>query len=132
MSSSLLAVSRYTMNSPDRFRKPTIKGNSRAYVRLFGYFVTPQKWLQFLQLNRVEYIPFGMQRAGDCAVRVIDLATNDLAVLGMEIPNVVKYHNNVAIGRSFWTEEFLSPTHRRHRLTEIGHTQASEDKETPR
>jgi hypothetical protein len=119
------------MNSPDKFKKPTIKDTSRAYVRLFGHFRTPQEWLEFLQFNRVEYMPFGMQREGDCAVRVIDLATNDLAVLGLEVPNVVKYHNNVPFGRSFWTEEFLSPTHRRHRVMEIGHeAQVLEDKVT--
>lgn len=120
------------MSSPDNFKKPTIKGTSRAYVRLFGYFLTPQKWLEFLQVNRVDYMPFGMQRDGDCAVRVVDRATNDLAVLGIEVPNVVKYCNNVAFGRSFWTEEFLSPTHRRHRVMEIGYPQALEDKITPK
>ena len=120
------------MSSPDSFKKPTIKGTSRAYVRLFGYFATPQKWLEFLRANRIDYMPFGMQREGDCAVRVIDRATNDLAVFGLEVPNVVKYHNNTAFGRSFWTEEFLSPTHQRRSVTEIGYPQASEDKTSPR
>jgi hypothetical protein len=67
-----------------------------------------------------------------CSVRVIDLATNDLAVLGLEVPNVVNYHNNVPFGRSFWTEDFLSPTHRRHRVIEIEYAQVSEDKVTPK
>lgn len=70
------------MRSPNSFQKPTIKDTNRAYVRLFGYFVTSQKWLEFLQRNRIENVPFGMQRDGGCAVQVIDRATNDPAVLG--------------------------------------------------
>lgn len=48
------------MSHQGSFKKPTIKGTNRAYVRLFEYFVTPQVWLEFLERYRVEYVAFGM------------------------------------------------------------------------
>jgi hypothetical protein len=114
------------------FKEPTIKGTSRAYVRLFEYFETPEKWLEFLQRYRVERVPFGMQLAGDCAVRVIDPATSEVAVIGLEVPNEIKYHTYIATGRSFWTEEFASATHRRRRVIEVGYAQALKDEVVPR
>jgi hypothetical protein len=50
-----------TMSRQGTFKKPTTKDTSRAYVRLFGYFVTPKGWTEFLQLYRVEPIAVGMQ-----------------------------------------------------------------------
>lgn len=114
------------------FKKPTISGTSRAYVRLFDYFATAEKWLKFLQRYRVERVPFGMQRAGDCAVRVIDLGTSEIAVLGLDVPNEIKYHTHLATGRSFWTEDFASATHRRHRVIEVGYAEPSRDEVVPR
>ena len=120
------------MNHQGTFKKPTIKETSRAYVRLFDYFATAEKWLNFLHRYRVERVPFGIQRAGDCAVRVIDLESGAVAVLGLEVPNEIKYHTYTAMGRSFWTEEFLNATHRRNRIIEVGNTQVSKDEVVPR
>lgn len=120
------------MSDQGTFKKPTIKGTSRTYVRLFDYFAAAEKWLEFLQRYRVERVPFGMERAGDCAVRVTDLATGEVAVLGLEVPNEIKYHTHTATGRSFWTEEFASATHRRQRIIEVGSAQVSKDDVVPR
>lgn len=111
---------RNTSNCQATFKKPTIKGTSRAYVRLFSYFQTPEKWLEFLEQFRIEYVAFGMQRAGDCAVRVIEPSNGKVADLGLDVPNEIKYHTYVATARSFWIEEFSSSTYRRHRMTEVG------------
>lgn len=115
------------------FKRPTIKETSRAYVRLYGYFKTPEKWLAFLERYRVEYINFGMRRNGDCAVRVIDPATQEIAVLGLDLPNEIKYHTYTdKTDRSVWNEEFASATHRRRRQFEVGSDQASKDEVVPR
>jgi hypothetical protein len=98
------------MHRPGTFKKPTIKATSRAYVHLFGYFSSHDAWLAFLERYRVEPFEFGMQRHGDCAVRVVDPTTGRLAALGLEIPSEIKYHTHVATGRSFWQERFLSDT----------------------
>jgi len=55
------------------FKKPTIKATSRAYVHLFEYFPSSTAWLAFRTRYRVEHFSFGVQRNGDCAVRVIIL-----------------------------------------------------------
>jgi len=115
------------MNGQVGFKKPTIKATSRAYVHLFQYFSTPAAWLAFIERYRVEPFDFGMHRHGDCAVRVIDPMTGQLAVLGIEIPNEIKYHTYVATARSFWTESFLSDTQRRNRIWEVGHAAPSKD-----
>jgi hypothetical protein len=115
------------MKSSAGFKRPTIKATSRAYVRLFECFRTPEEWLSFLSRFRVEHPASGMQRNGDCAVRVIDLSTGDLATLGLEIPNEIKYHTYIATARSFWTESFTSATQRRRRVWEIGYSQPSTD-----
>lgn len=115
------------MSKPNGFKKPTIKETSRAYVRLFEYFKAPEQWLSFLKGYRVEHPPFGMRRNGDCAVRVIDPNTGELAILGLEIPNEIQYHTYVATARSFWNEHFTSETQRRHRTTEIGCSSPSRD-----
>lgn len=120
------------MDQKGTFKKPTIKATSRAYVRLYEYFTTPDRWLEFIRTYHVEPFNYGMRRDGDCAVRVIDPATREMAVLGLEIPNEIKYHNNVAMGRSFWNENFTSATHRRHRQIESGYAQAFKDEVVPR
>jgi len=119
------------MSSHVAFKKPTIKGTSRAYVRLFDYFGTADKWLDFLARYRIENVPFGMRRHGDCAVRVVDLATGQLAKLGLEIPNEIKYHTYVATARSFWLENFTSDTERRDRAIEVGYPHPSKDEVLP-
>lgn len=83
--------------------------------------------MEFLQLYRVETVPFGMQRAGDCAVRVTDLATGEIAVFGLEAPNEIRHHTYTATGRSFRTEEFASATQRRHSIIEVGYSLTSKD-----
>lgn len=120
------------MEKKRAFKRPTIKETNRAYVRLYEYFNTPEKWLAFLERYRVEIIDFGMRRHGDCAIRVIDPETQEVAVLGLELPNTVKYHTYVATSRSFWNEEFASATHRRIRTIEVGDAQASKDEVAPR
>lgn len=113
------------------FKKPTIKATSRAYVRLFGYFTSSEKWLDFLAHHRIEYVPFGIQRNGDCSVRVINTTTGAIAILGLDVPNEIKYHSHIATGRSFWTEDFLSASHKRHKVSEVGFSKASDDVVTP-
>ncbi len=115
------------MKSSAGFKRPTIKATSRAYVRLFECFRTPEEWLSFLSRFRVEHPASGMQRNGDCAVRVIDPSTGEVATLGLEIPNEIKYHTYIATARSFWTESFTSATQRRRRVWEIGYSQPSTD-----
>jgi hypothetical protein len=119
------------MNNSVTFKKPTIKATSRAYVRLFGYFSTPEKWLAFIDRYRIEFVEFGMHRNGDCSVRVIDSTNEKIATLGLDVPNEIKYHTYTPTGRSFWTENLFSPTHRRHRVIEIGLLQASKDEVIP-
>lgn len=102
------------------FRKPTIKADGRACVRLYSYFNTPEKWIAFLERHHVERIPFGMARNGDCAIRVVDRASGILAALGPDIPCVIKYHVNIHPDRQFWTEEFATSTEVRSRVTEVG------------
>lgn len=114
------------MSQPDRFKKPTIKATNRAYVRLFETFSSTESWLKFLGQYQVECVGFGYQRAGDCAVRVVDPKTGNLAILGLEIPNHITYHTHAA-ERSFWNEHFLSETQRRHRTFEVGYPKASKD-----
>lgn len=92
------------MHRQSAFKKPTIKATGRAYVRLFGYFTSSEAWLAFLERYRVEPFDFGMQRHGDCAVRVIDPTTGQLAALGLEIPNEIKYHTYMATARSFFID----------------------------
>ncbi len=121
-----------TLSQQVIFKKPTIKRTNRSYVRLFEYFATAEKWTEFLQKYRVELVPFGMHRNGDCAIRVIDRATNQLAVLGLDVPNEIKYHSYIATARSFWTEEFENATHRLHRIIEIGYQSAPKDEVTPK
>lgn len=111
----------------DSFKKPTIKANGRAYVRLFGYFSSPADWRAFLAQYRVEQVGFGLQRNGDCSVRVVDPSTGDDATLGLDIPNYITYHTHTATSRSFWNEHFLSNTKRRHRTYEVGYANASKD-----
>jgi len=115
------------MNQQMTCKKPTIKATSRAYVHLFEYFSIPAAWLGFVERNSIEHFDFGMHRNGDCAVRVIDPATGQLAVLGLEIPNEIKYHTSVATARSFWSESFLGETQRRNRILEVGYTDPSKD-----
>jgi hypothetical protein len=120
-------MARKNMNRQAEFKKPTIKATSRAYVHLFQYFSPLAAWLAFLERYRVEQFDFGMHRNGDCAVRVIDPTTGQLAVLGLEIPNEIKYHTYVATARSFWTESFLSDTQRRNRILEVGNAAPLKD-----
>lgn len=115
------------MKNPGVFKKPTIKTTSRAYVRLFEYFKTPEKWLPFLEAYKVVHVAFGMHRNGDCALRVIDPSTGELAILGLDVPNEIQYHTYVATNRSFWNERFTSDTQRRHRTTELGCASPSKD-----
>lgn len=120
------------MNRQATFKKPTIKATSRAYVRLFGYFSSSESWLAFLERYKVEPFDSGMHRHGDCAVRVVDPTTGQLAVLGLEIPSEIKYHTYVATARSFWQECFLSDRQLRHRTLEEGNAQPSKDEVFPR
>ncbi|MCY0852536.1 hypothetical protein [Cupriavidus sp. D39] len=120
------------MKSHGGFKKPTIKDNGRAYVRLFGYFATQDEWLRFLTRYVVKHVPFGMERNGDCAVRVIDPTTGELATLGLELPNEIKHHTYVATARSFWNENFANDTQRRSRTVEVGFDQPSKDEVVPR
>lgn len=120
------------MNQQVAFKRPTIKATSRAHVHLFEYFSTPTAWLAFLERYRVERFDFGMHRNGDCAVRVIDPATGQLAVLGLELPNEIKYHTYAATAQSFWSESFLSKTERRNRILEVGHAGLSRDEVSQR
>lgn len=120
------------MHRQDAFKKPTIKTTSRAYVRLFGYFTSPEAWLAFLDRYRVEPFDFGMQRHGDCAVRVVDPTTGHLATLGLEIPNEIKYHTYIGTAQSFWQERFFSDTQQRYRTFEVGYAQPSKDEVSPR
>jgi hypothetical protein len=113
------------------FKKPTIKDTNRAYVRLFEFFSSPHEWLEFLQRHHVEYVAFGMQRNGDCAIRVMDSSTGQPALLGLKVPNKIKYHSYVAAARSFWTEDFSDGTHRRHRIIEVGNATPLEDSVIP-
>jgi len=122
----------FAMTNPGVFKKPTIKATSRAYVRLFEYFKTPDRWLPFLDGHKVVHVPFGMHRNGDCALQVVDLSTGRLAILGLDVPNEIQFHTYVATGRSFWNERFTSDTHRRHRTTEIGCASPSKDEVAPR
>ena len=121
-----------TMRRQAAFKKPTIKATSRAYVRLYGYFSTSEAWLAFIERYKVEPFNFGLHRHGDCAVRVVDPTTGQLAALGLEIPNEIKYHTYVATARNFWQECFLSDTQRRHRTLEEGFPQPSRDEVLPR
>lgn len=114
------------------FSKPTIKKHGRAYVRLYDYFKTPDRWLAFLERYTVEHFDVGMRRNGDCAVRVIDPVTQEVAALGLDIPSLITYRTHVATARSFWNEEFRSETHRRQRTFEVGFVQASNDTVVPR
>lgn len=109
------------------FRKPTIKDTSRAYVRLFQYFKTNADWLAFLVRYEVRHVPFGHVSHGDCAVRVIERATGEVARLGLDIPIEIKYHTYVATARSFWNESFVSDTHVRERTIEVGYSEPSRD-----
>ncbi|WP_186170297.1 hypothetical protein [Burkholderia gladioli] len=119
------------MNGKHGFKKPTIKDNGRAYVRLFQCFETPESWLDFLNRYTIQHQPFGVRRNGDCAVCVIDPATGDLAVLGLDIPNQITYHT-FAAERSFWNERYASAMHRRHRTIEVGYDSPSKDEVVPR
>ena len=119
------------MNGLRGFKKPTIKDNGRAYVRLFQCFDTPECWLDFLSRYTVQHQPFGVRRNGDCSVCVIDPATGDLANLGLEIPNQITYHT-FAGDRSFWNERYASATHRRHRAIEVRSDRPSKDEIVPR
>lgn len=120
------------MSRQGAFKKPTIKDTSRAYVRLFEYFTSPEAWLAFVDRYRIESFSFGMQRHGDCAVRVVDPATGHLATLGLSVPSEIKYHTYVATARSFWQECFLSDTQRRERTFEVGYAQPSKDEVSTR
>ncbi|BCN13347.1 hypothetical protein RPSD_52320 (plasmid) [Ralstonia solanacearum] len=113
------------------FKKPTIKDNGRAYVRLFQYFETPECWLKFLEQYSVQTRSFGSRWDADCEVRVIDRATGDLAVLGLAVPNFIKYHT-FAAERSFWNEWYLSATEKRHRTIEVGYDRPSKDETVER
>lgn len=53
------------MNAKRGFKKPTIKDNGRAYVRLFQCFETPERWLDFLNRYSVQPQPSGVARNGD-------------------------------------------------------------------
>lgn len=114
------------------FKKPTIKTTSRAYVRLFKYFSSLDAWRAFSEQYKVEPFPFGMHRRGDCAVRVVDTTTGQLATLGLEIPSEIKYHTDVATARSFWHECFLSDKQRRNRILEEGIATPSKDEVVPK
>ncbi|SOY83461.1 conserved hypothetical protein [Cupriavidus taiwanensis] len=120
------------MKSDRAFKRPTIKDTNRAYVRLFEYIKTPDQWLSFLARYSVVNVPYGMKRNGDCAVRVIDPTSGSLAVLGLELPNEIKYHTYVATARNFWTEGFTSATHQRNRVLEVGCAQPRNDDVVPR
>ena len=120
------------MHRQAALKKPTIKGTSRAYVRLFGYFSSSESWLEFLERYKVGPFDFGMHRHGDCAVRVVDPTTGQLASLGLGIPSEIKYHTDIATARSFWHECFLSDTQRRQRTLEDGNAQPSTDEVLPR
>lgn len=116
------------MSTKDCFKKPTIKGTNRAYVRLFEYFRTPTEWQAFVGHYDVRPMSHGQQRYGDCAVRVFDRSTGGLAVLGLEIPNEITYHTFMGSSpRSFWNERFTSDTHQRHRTFEIPYNEPSSD-----
>lgn len=119
------------MHSTRGFKKPTIKDKGRAYVRLFQYFETPDSWLKFLDQYAIETQTFGSRSDADCEVRVIDRATGDLAVLGLQVPNYINYHT-FAGERSFWNEWYLSATGRRHRVIEVGFDRPSKDETVPR
>lgn len=108
-------------------KKPTIKGTSRAYVRLFQYLGTVEEWLSFLEKYAVEDIPFGQQRFAEHAIRVLDRSNGELATLGLDLPCVIKYRNNIEPSRQFWIEEFQSATHRRRRILEVGRVAPSTD-----
>lgn len=111
-----------------KFRRPTIKANGRAYTRLFTeYLKTPDAWTAFMARYRIESIPHGLAKNGDCAIQVIDLATGQLATLGLNMPSVIKYHNIVEPSRQFWNETFLSPTEQRSRTIEVGRGVAKDD-----
>jgi len=94
------------MNNKRGFRKPTIKGTSRAYVRLFGYLETPESWLLFLDRYTILNLPFGVRRNGDCAVNVVGPATGNSAILGLEIPNEITY-TRVSHAPRYRKERFL-------------------------
>lgn len=108
------------MEKKASFKKPTIKGYGRAFVRLYCYFGSAESWQQFLESYRVQHVPFGMVRNGDCAVQVVSRATGEVVALGLEIPHQIRYHTNVATVRSFWTEEFMDANHKRIRIIEVG------------
>ena len=119
------------MHSARGFKRPTIKGNGRAYVRLFQFFETPESWLKFLGQYAVETQSFGSRWDADCTVRVFDRETGDLAVLGLQVPNHIHYHT-FAAERSFWNEWYLSSTEKRHRVIEVGYDQPTKDETKPR
>lgn len=119
------------MNSTRRFKKPTIKDKGRAYVRLFQYFETPESWLKFLDQYAIETQTFGSRWDADCEVRVIDRSTGDLAALGLQVPNHIKYHT-FAAERSFWNEWYSSGTEKRHRVIEVGYDRPSKDETVQR
>lgn len=85
----------------EHVKRPTIKETNRAYVHLFEYFTSPDKWLEFLKQYNVECVDFGNRRNGDCAVRVVHPKSNELAILGLDIPNHITYHTYVSTARSF-------------------------------
>lgn len=120
------------MNRKNTFKKPTIKGTSRAYVRLFEYYKTEDKWLYFLGKYQVKNLPFGNERNGDCAIRVIDPSNGMLAELGLEIPSEIKYHTYTATGRCFWNEHFIGDSHVRNRTIEIGYPNPTKDEVLPK
>ncbi|SAK98465.1 hypothetical protein AWB80_07527 [Caballeronia pedi] len=113
------------------FKKPTIKENGRAYVRLFQCFPNTESWLNFLANHSIKSETYGSRYDADCEIRVINRATGDLAVLGLEIPNRIRYHT-FGGDRSFWNEWYLSATHTRHRTTELGYNSPSKDETVPR
>lgn len=120
------------MDGNRQFKKPTIKDNGRAYVRLFQCFKTTESWLDFLNRYTIRHLPFGVRRNGDCAVCVYDPTTGDLAELGLEIPNEIIYRKLVAEGSFVWTESYASATHRRYRAIEVGCDMPLRDEVVPR
>ena len=111
-----------------KFRRPTIKANGRAYTRLFTeYLKAPDTWTAFIARYRIESIPHGLAKNGDCAIQVIDPATGQLAVLGLNVPCVIKFHDIVEPSRQFWNEFFLSADEQRSRTIEVGLGVAKDD-----
>ena len=108
-------------------KRPTIKETNRAHVRLFEYFTSLDKWLDFLKRYSVEFFSFGNRRNRDCAVRVVHLQSNELSNLGLDIPNHIIYHTYVSTAQSFWNEHFLSEMQTRTRSFEVGYPNVCKD-----